>query len=757
MYRKSPLCVLLLVALAAGACSKNPEAEKRKFFENGNRYLSEKKYAEAIVEYRNALKVDAKFGDARMKLTDAYLATGDLRNALGESIRTADVMPESVDAQMRAGSLLLLAHQYPEAKQRALNALEKDPKNPQALILLGNALANLKDLEGAIQQIEQAIDQDPKLTITYTNLADLYAAKGDRQAAEHAFESAVKAAPNSVDSHLAYANFFWAQQRWPEAERELKAAAAIDPKSVSVNRALAAFYASQNRSADAVTYLRAYATVMGTVESRLLLADYYVSTNNVAGATQALNELSKDPHGHSAAMARLALIDFREGRHPDAYKRLDEVLIKDAKDSLALQAKARLLLMEGRSKEALKVTDSLIAINADLPANQYLRGLALEGAGALEDATTTYLDLLKADPSSSPLQQRLATVYLRRQDGKDALVYAEQFVKAQPQLGTAHLLYAQALLQSGNVARAEPELVALAKAGPTSPEVFITLGMMYEAKRDTTNARQAYQKAFDLQPNTIPALSGLMSVDFSEKKPAAAISRIESQVAQHPTDPNLRTLYALALMTAGDLPKAEAAYRKVIEMSPDNIDAYGRLAAIYFSQNRLDEAKKSYEDVLARQPKSVAALTMLGTVLAQQNKAAEARTYFERAIQIDPRTPVAANDLAWDYANNGGNLDVALQYAQSAKAAAPDSASVTDTLGWVYYKKGLSSLAVSTFRQAAALDASSANIQYHLALALMQQGEKVEARKAFEQAVRLRPALASDDEFKRAMAGATAS
>jgi tetratricopeptide (TPR) repeat protein len=757
MQRKWPLCILVVAAVGTASCSRDPEAAKRKFLDSGNQYLAQKKYPEAIVQYRNALQQDAKLGDARLKLTDAYLASGDLRNAIGESVRAADVLPESVDAQLRAGSLLLLAHQYPEAKQRALAALQRDPKNPQALILLGNSLAGLKDLDGAIEQIEHAIDQAPQLTLTYTNLADLYAAKGDRESAERAFESAVKIAPNSVDAHLGFANFLWAQGRKEEAERELKAAAGIDPKSVTVNRALATFYIGQNRSAEARTYLETYVAVMKTVEARLMLADYYVGMKNIPSATALLNELAQEPRGKSPATVRLAMLDFRDGRRADAYKRLDGILANNSKDEVALQGKARFLFMEGRNLEALPVTDSLMAIDAESPANLYLRAVALEATGALEEATGIYLDLLKADPGSLPVKERLAKIYLRRQDPKDALGYAEQVVKAQPESVSAHFVYAQALLQSGDVQRAEQQLVVLSKVAPASPDVFTWLGMVYESKHDAVRARQWYQKAFDLQPTAIPALSGLVSVDLSEKKPAAAIGRIESQIAEHPGDPKLLLLHALALMTIGDLPKAEAAYQKVIEVSPENIDAYGRLAAIYLAQNRLDEARARYEDVVKRQPKSVAAETILGTILVRQNNGAAARQHFQRAVEIDPHAVVAANNLAWDYANNGENLDLALQLAQTAKAGLPENASVTDTLGWVYYKKGLASLATTTFRQAAALDASNANVHYHLGLALIQQGDKAEARKALEAAMRLNPSLSSDDGFKRALSGLSAS
>ena len=757
MHRTSLTYLLVVAAACVAACSRDPETAKREYLASGDRYFAEKKYSEAIVEYRNALQRDAKFGDARMKLTDAYLATGDIRNALGESVRAADVLPNNVDAQLRAGSLLLLAKQFREARERALAALAQDPKNPRALILLGNALAGLKDVDGAIEQVREAIDQDPQLTFSYTNLADLYAAKGDKDAAERAFKSAVASTPKSIDAHLGLANFLWAQRRLDEAERELKVAAEIEPKSVLVNRTLATFYVGQRRAAEAQPYLERYAEGMKTVEARLILADFYVSNKNIQAATKVLNDIAKDARGLSSATARLAMLDFREGRKTEAYQRLQALLAKQPNDETALQAKARFLLLEGRNQEVLTDTDSLDATNAESPTNQYLRAYALEKTGSTQEATAIYLNLSKTDPSWVPVQARLASVYLQQNAAREALGYAEHVVKARPRDTAAHFVYAQALLRSGNVNRAEEELVALNKAIPSSPEVHTWLGMLYEAKKDPVRARQAYQRALDLQPGTIPALAGLVSVDLAEKKNAAAISRIESQLARSPADVNLMALYGMTLVSVGDIAKAEGVYQKVIDASPNNIDAYSRLAGIYLAQNRLDDARARYEEVVKRNPKSVATETMLGTIMAIQKNSAESRKHFERALEIDPHTPVAANNLAWDYANNGGNLDVALQLAQTAKAALPDNASVSDTLGWVYYKKGLASLAVTALQQAAAQDPSSANIRYHLGLALAQQGKKPEARKALEEALRLNPAFPAADDAKRTLASLSAS
>ena len=92
---------------------------------------------------------------------------------------------------------------------------------------------------------------------------------------------------------------------------------------------------------------------------------------------------------------------------------------------------------------------------------------------------------------------------------------------------------------------------------------------------------------------------------------------------------------------------------------------------------------------------------MIGILLEAQNKRDEARKRYEQVMAIDPHAPVAANNLAWIYAETGGNLDLALQLAQIAKTELPETPEVDDTLGWVYYKKGLPTQAVASFRASA--------------------------------------------------------
>ena len=126
---------------------------------------------------------------------------------------------------------------------------------------------------------------------------------------------------------------------------------------------------------------------------------------------------------------------------------------------------------------------------------------------------------------------------------------------------------------------------------------------------------------------------------------------------------------------------------------------------------------------------------------------------FERVLAIDSKAPIAANNLAWIYAENGGNLDVALQLAQTAFAAAPNSAEVADTLGWIYLRKELYPLAIKALDRAIELDPKNPTFQYHLGLAYARNGNAERARARLEAALRLRPDFDGAADAKRVLAG----
>jgi Flp pilus assembly protein TadD len=94
---------------------------------------------------------------------------------------------------------------------------------------------------------------------------------------------------------------------------------------------------------------------------------------------------------------------------------------------------------------------------------------------------------------------------------------------------------------------------------------------------------------------------------------------------------------------------------------------------------------------------------------------------------------------------------MALQLATAAKPKLPADPNVDDTIGWVYYKKDLASLAIGPLEESIRKRPNNAETMYHLGLAYAKLGNKTKARDALSRAVALDPKIGGD-EARRALA-----
>ena len=228
-------------------------------------------------------------------------------------------------------------------------------------------------------------------------------------------------------------------------------------------------------------------------------------------------------------------------------------------------------------------------------------------------------------------------------------------VAKRPRANLAHYYLAKSLLRLGNLPRAEREIMGLARSNPASADVQVLLGDFYQAKRDLVRAGESwYERALKIQGGSFQALVGVVVVNLAQNKPDVAKARIESQLAKTPDDQRVLLLAGRTYATINDPTRAEATLRRVIQLNPSSIDAYSLLGALDGSQNRLEEARKEYEELARRNAKlAVPATTMVALILTLQQKHDEARTRYEQVLALDPQSAVAANNLAWDYAENG--------------------------------------------------------------------------------------------------------
>jgi Flp pilus assembly protein TadD len=138
----------------------------------------------------------------------------------------------------------------------------------------------------------------------------------------------------------------------------------------------------------------------------------------------------------------------------------------------------------------------------------------------------------------------------------------------------------------------------------------------------------------------------------------------------------------------------------------------------------------------------------LGILYDSRKEYDKAREYYQKVLKINPRFPPAANNLAYLYAERGGNIDEALHLAQSAKQQVPDDPHISDTLGWVYYKKNIFSRAIVYLKEANEKIRDNPVMKYHLGMAYYRNGDKENAKKELKRALELDPKFSGAEEAR---------
>ena len=162
--------------------------------------------------------------------------------------------------------------------------------------------------------------------------------------------------------------------------------------------------------------------------------------------------------------------------------------------------------------------------------------------------------------------------------------------------------------------------------------------------------------------------------------------------------------------------------------------AYSALGALFVNTNQQDRAIAEYRRLSNDVPTMPRPTRLIGMLEMNRQNIDAAIDNYQKALAKDQNAVFAANNLAWLYAVYGkGNMDEAVRLAQGAVQANPEVPSFVDTLGWVYYKKGLYGAAAEQLKKAVAVDEEAArrsnghaiaSYHYHLGVALAAKGDK---------------------------------
>lgn len=746
------LAVVILQVAAIAACSTDKSARARQHVVAGDKFASEKKLREAVVEYRNAVQLDPLFGDARVKLATTYEKIGDGGNALREYVRAADLLPSDISLQLKVGGYLIGAGKVDDALARVDGALKLQPENVEAHVLRGNALGGLNNFDQALKEIEEALRLDPTRGATYTQLGLVEIARGRHAEAEVAFKRAIELAPNWVSGRLALANFYWAAGRYGVAGQTLETALQMAPTDQEANHAMAVFSLATGRVREAEKYLKQLADVTTTPAAQFTLADYYIATRRSPEAIAILAPMAAEPRSSPETRQRLARAYMGADMPDKAQTLIDELLVESPGDADAQLLKGQLLLRENRRDEALAAVKAAVSTAPTSAQAQFILGRVYAARGDLAGAEAAFREVLKINPSAAAAQTELSIVQLALGTPAASLVSAEAAVRSQPDRLDTRLALIRGLLAAKQFAQAEQELKPLLASHDNLAAVLVQSAVLAASRNDIPTARATFEKALASDPSSLEAFGGLLALELNSKSFDAARERMNRRLNAGPVTPPLLLLAARTYGSANDLGAAERVLRRAIDMDSTLLSAYSMLAQIYLQQGKLDQARQEFDNLAQRQSNPVGALTMSGMILQAQGSPGQARNRYERAVTIDPQAAVAANNLAWLYVEAGEKLSDAVRLARNAAEVLPDSPDVLDTLGWAYYKNDLPDVAVAPLVKSVEKDPKNGEYRYHLGLAYLKSGDAARARDRLTEAVALAPHASWVAQARQALA-----
>jgi tetratricopeptide (TPR) repeat protein len=161
---------------------------------------------------------------------------------------------------------------------------------------------------------------------------------------------------------------------------------------------------------------------------------------------------------------------------------------------------------------------------------------------------------------------------------------------------------------------------------------------------------------------------------------------------------------AVELQGAGKLDEAEAAYKAILDKSPDTAEVYQNLGLLYL-------AKKDY---------------------------AAAETALQKGLELRPDSTDMSSQLARVY-QESGQTDKAMALIEKTAGANPQDARAQFNRGIYLLNAGKSAEAIEAFEAAIKADPAMAEAYYHLGTQLVGQGKIPEAVQSLEKYLSMNP------------------
>jgi tetratricopeptide (TPR) repeat protein len=771
------IALTLVALLALGSCKGNPEVAKKRYVESGDKYFNKGRYKEATIQYRNAIRIDPKYGLAyyKLALTDLKLPQPDGLGAVNALRRVEQLMnrdqPEFWDAMVKLTELYLAggrkdAQLMKEAGKNCDELLARDANSFDGHRLKGDwkyvaAIAELevkrteegrKDLDEALTEYRKADSIKPGDQGVTLQIAEVLVVKGDYSTAERFYRQVID---QKKDFLLGYRKLYAVlriQNKRADAEQLLKAGYQNNPKQYGFLTWLAEQYLTEGRKGDMLNVLAQLKSKVGEYPRAYLEAgDFYLRVGDPESAVREYQDgMVKDAKNRGTYQKRIVEVRARQGKMADAADVNDQILKENPKDADALGVKATLLLDKGEVTQALTGLQQAVTRAPDNPVAHYNLGRAYVLHSDIEQARQQFQKAIELRPDYLPARFATAQLQVARGEFEAAMGTAEEILKYDRNSVSARLIQSAALMGQKKFDDARKILDALEKANPSAPDVLFQIGVLNLADHKYKEAEEGFRRSYELNPANTRGLMGVVETLMAQNKTDQAIQVLQAEAAKTPNRTDLHVALGNIGVRSGRWDMAVSEFQTVLSHAAKGSrlqgEMYLRIGETQRRKGDLNAAIVSFQAARQTLPEDERVLGTLALTLDGANRWDEAKKVYQATYKLYPNDAISLNNLAFGMAEHGDDLDQALSLAQRAKQLLSTMPEVSDTLGWIYLKKGLADNAIEIFQNLVTSHPKQSTFRYHLGMALSLKGDKVRAVQELKKALEGGP---SDPERKK--------
>lgn len=733
--------------LVERAIADNPGDAEAWKFSGDLAFFARSEPEQALQAYRSALKLKSGMASAHAGILMVLLSQKDFKAAEVELTQFKQAVPGNVEAKYYEATLALHREDIKTAKQLAQQLLAVAPDNSKLLYLAAitelksNSLLRAEDyaskalqsLPGnvAMQKLAGQVylrsgQPDKALSVLLPAVeagsadaeilalvARAYFIGGDIKQAETYFSRAARLDPNDMSSRTALALAQLAKGNVAAGYDELQSIAAVDSGTTADVALISSLFQRKefNKAVDAIERLKRKEPANPL--PAVLTGRVQLAKSDLAGARSNFEQALKLSPQYFPAVAALANLDLREKKPEAARQRFDQLLSADPKNLQALLALVRLRVLAGAADEEID--------------------------GMLSRA-------IELNPAEAAPRMMLVERHMVKKSFKKALAVAQEGILAFPDQPALLEMLGQAQLASGDVNQALASFNRLVELTPHSQKPYLRLAETYVAMRQNDAAAQSLKRALLIDPKSMSARRGLISLKLAEGRTAESLAMARALQEQDSTDPAGFAAEGEIDVSLKDWNAAAAAYSAGLQKHKSTGLAV-KLHTVLMAAGKQADADRFAASWRKDNPKDDAFLFYLADAQLGRKDFAAAERYYQAFLSLRPDSPVALNNLAWVTAKL--NKPGAIDYAERANKLMPDQPAFMDTLAGLLDADGQTQKALLLQKKAVELAPTLPTFRFNLAKMLLKSGDKARAKAELETLSKLNEKFSDQAEVTR--------